>query len=114
MPVCLFSVKFADTARASQIDAGGAVSAETAEFKQHVVAGKSPDDEQNVVEEMKQYHESGGDGFVSRQCDESYRYDTEFQAVFRNLTYNAQFAGLAQMQYHTIIISAENVAKGVE
>jgi hypothetical protein len=63
---------------------------------------------------MEQYHESGGDGFVSRQRDESYRYDTEFKTVFSYFTYNAQFSGFAQMQYYTIIISADNITKSVE
>jgi hypothetical protein len=44
----------------------------TTEIEYYAVTDNSPDDEQDIVREMEQYHESGGDGIVSRQCNESY------------------------------------------
>ena len=86
----------------------------TAEIEQDAVTGNSPDNEQDKVQEMEQYHESGGDCIVSRQCKESNRNDSEFRTIFRYLRNDIQSAGLAQMQHYTIIISAGNVTKGIE
>ena len=78
------------------------------------MAGKPPDNEQDIIGEMEKHHETGGNRIVSGQRNEGYRYDGEFHTVFRDLADNAQILGFTKMKHYTIIIGAEDVTECVE